>query len=212
MSGDSHGHGHDDGHGGHGHDAHGHGAPAPAPAPAPAAPPTEPLPPPINPATKEQELGVLQACFHVTTRSSFAYFSEPGSLLVRTPADKTLEATFRKHCDEDGKYADRIAELVRERGTEPSARAFPEKFTRMNFLTYESAASHMAEDLATHVAVLERLERLIPPGATPTVAKLVQDLTAERKSHLAFWSAEAKKYVEASKARLNKKPAPAKKH
>ena len=146
MSGDSHGHDDDNSHGhGHGHDDH-----APVAAPPPPAPAPELLPPPVNPATKEQELGVLQACFHVAARSAFVYFSEPGSLLVRTPDDRRLEATYQGHVAEDGKYADRIAELVRERGTEPQARAFPERFTRLNFLTYESAASYMAEDLAMH--------------------------------------------------------------
>lgn len=204
---DAHGHGDAHGHDAHGHDAHEAAAPAPAPAPAP-----EPLPPPINPATKEQELGILQACFHIATRSSFVYFSEPGSLLVRTAEDRRLQAVYETHATEDGTYADRIALLVRERGTEPSAHAFPEKFTRMNFLTFESIASHFAEDLASHVAVLERLAKLVPPNATPSVAKLVQDFAEERKKHLTFWSAEAKRYADAAKARLAKKPAPAKKH
>jgi hypothetical protein len=205
-------HGHDD----HGHDAHGghddHAAPAApaAPAPPPAGPPP---PPPLNPATREAELVVLQACFHLATRSLFVYFSEPGSLLSLTADDRRLEEIYRKNLAEDGAFADRIANLVRERGTEPQARAFPEKFTRLNYLTYTSAAVYFREDLATHAVALERLHGLLPTDATPTVPALVKDFLDERKKHLAFWSDEEKKAAEALKARLAaKKAAPAKKH
>jgi hypothetical protein len=194
------------------HDAHGD---APAAAPAPPPPTPEPAaPPPINPATREQEVAILQACFHISVRSSFAYFAEPGALLVRTEEDKRLKGIFDKHLAEDMTYADRIADLVRERGTEPAGHAFLEKFTRMNFLTYESAAEHIRDDLANHVEVLERVKKLLPPGATPTVPQLVSDLEGERHKHLAFWSDAAKRHVDAYKAKLAaKKAAPAaKKH
>ena len=201
-------HGHDDA---HGHDAH-DDAPAPAPA-APPAPTGPPPPPPLNPATKDAELAVVQACFHLATRSLFVYFSEPGSLLALTADDRRLEGVYRKHLAQDGSFADQIASLVRERGTEPQARAFPEKFTRLNYLTYTSAAVHFREDLATHAAALERLLGLLPKDATPTVPALVESFLNERKAHLAFWSDEEKKAAEAQKARLAaKKAAPAKKH
>ncbi len=194
------------------HDAHDdHGAPA-APAPAPAPPPPEPAPPPINPRTRDEELSVLQACFHLTTRSLFVYFSEPGSVLALTADDRRLEETYREHLRQDGELADRFAVLVRERGTEPHARAFPEKFTRLNFLTYTSATGHFREDLASHVAALEKILTLVPRDATPTVPAAIQDLLDERRKHLTFWADEEKKAAEAVKARLAKKAAPAKKH
>ena len=196
-----------------GHDDDGHGGHDAAPAAAPPPPPATPAePPPLNAATRDAELAVLQACFHLATRSLFVYFAEPGSLLAFTPDDRRLEGVYRKNLDEDGEFADRIASLVRERGTEPQARAFPEMFTRLNYLTYTSAAHYFREDLATHAAALDRLLGLLPTDATPTVPAFVQEFLAERTKHLAFWSEEEKKAAEAVKARLAAKKAPAKKH
>src|ERR1019366_5800715 len=159
-------HGHDE----HGHDAHEATAPAPAPAPT--------VPPP-NPATRGVEISVLQAAFHVSTRSLFVYFTEPGSVLAFTPEDKQLEKAFAQHAKEDGDQADGLAELIRERGQEPTARAFPEKFTRLNFITYTAATAYLREDLATHVAALEQLRLMLPGAATPAVGLALDALLEE---------------------------------
>jgi hypothetical protein len=189
----------------HGHDDHAPAPAAPAPAPAP-----EPVVPPPNPATRGVELSVLQAAFHISTRSLFVYFTEPGSVLAFTPEDKVLEKAFAQHAKEDGDYADRLAELVRERGQEPTARAFPEKFTRLNFITYTSAASHLREDLATHVAALEQLRVMLPKEATPAVVAALDAFLEERKKHLSFWADEEKKALAAAVAKAAAKKAAAK--
>lgn len=198
---------------------HDHGHDDPTTAAAPAAPPAPPAPEPEapenNPATRGVELSVLQAAFHLSTRSLFCYFGEPGSVLAFTPEDRVLEKAFTQHAKEDGDYADRLAELVRERGQEPTARAFPEKFTRLNFITYTSAAAHLREDLATHVAALEQLRLMLPPDTTATVVVALEKFLEERKKHLAFWADQEKKAIAdaAAKAAARKAGAkPAAKH
>jgi hypothetical protein len=124
------------------------------------------------------QLLILERIFHRECRSLTQYLAE--SWLWTHSADREAEELVRSILADERRWAERLADLIYERGGLPRPGVYPLDFTNSNlhFLSLDSVLQRLADAVAGSVAVLR--DELNSVAGDPTMRPLVEQMI-ERK-------------------------------